>query len=235
MFKVLGFVPARKGSKGVTGKNIRKLRDIPLIEYTLKEIQKSKKINDFILSTDSEEIRGIAEKYNPIFNGLRPQSLSDDKALTLDVVKYELKQIGVDLKKFSHLMLLQPTCPLRNFRHIDNSIQKLLDLKGRSLISIVESNANHPLRMKKIYNNQLVNYIDTGYEDMRPRQDLPKVYIRNGAIYLAKISDILGLSSFSTPNCIPYEMKDTESVNIDSEIDFLIAESLLNKKLKKII
>ena len=130
-------------------------------------------------------------------------------------------------------MLLQPTCPLRKATHIDECIRKLEERNGNSLISVVEVESYHPLRMKKIHNDKLLNYIDTGYEDMRPRQKLPKVYIRNGAIYLSKIDDVVSLSTFSNPECIPYIMTQEESVNIDSEADFLMAEYYINKNIKK--
>ena len=127
-------------------------------------------------------------------------------------------------------MLLQPTCPLRTYKHIDESIEKLFKSNGRSLISVVQLTSYHPLRMKKIFNGKLFNYVDTGFEDMRPRQKLPKVYIRNGSIYLANVQDVLSLSTFSAPDCIPYEMGEDESVNIDSEADLLIADYYIKKK-----
>ena len=229
MTKILAIVPARKGSKGIKRKNMVCLNGKPLIEYTLDEIAKSKKVNEFIISTDSKTIYNISKKYNPIFNGLRPGNLSGDNALTIDVVKYELNKLGNSLKNYTHVMLLQPTCPLRTYRHIDESIEKLLKSNGRSLISVVQSTSYHPLRMKKIFNGKLFNYVDTGFEDMRPRQVLPKVYIRNGSIYLANIQDVLSLSTFSRPDCVPYEMVEEESVNIDSEADLLLAEFFLKK------
>ncbi len=230
MIKVLGFVPARKGSKGVKNKNIREINHKPLIEYTFEEIKKSKKITDFILSTDSERIFEISKKYNPISHGLRPSYLADDTALTIDVIKYEINKLGSNIKQYTHLMLLQPTCPLRSSKHIDESIQKLYISNARSLISVVQINSYHPLRMKKIYNDKLVNYIDTGYENMEPRQNLPKVYIRNGAIYLARIEDIISHSSLSTPDCVPFEMSEYDSINIDSEVDFKLAQYYLNSE-----
>ena len=218
-----------KGSKGIKRKNLVDINGKPLIEYTFDEIAKSKIINDFIISTDSKTIYNLSKKYKAIFNGLRPENLSEDKALTIDVVKYELKKLGDNLQNYTHVMLLQPTCPLRTYKHIDESIEKLFKSNGRSLISVVQSTSYHPLRMKKIFNGKLFNYIDTGFEDMRPRQDLPKVYIRNGSIYLANIHDILSLSTFSAPDCIAYEMGEDESVNIDSQADLLLAEYYLRK------
>ena len=111
MYKVLGIVPARKGSKGIKRKNLVDINGKPLIEYTFEGIAKSKIINDFIISTDSKTIYDISKKYDPIFNGLRPANLSEDNSLTIDVVKYELNQLGNTLEKYSHIMLLQPTCP----------------------------------------------------------------------------------------------------------------------------
>ncbi len=229
MIKVIGIVPARKGSKGIKRKNLVDINGKPLIEYTLDEISKSKLISDFIISTDSKTIHNISKKYNAIFNGLRPENLSDDNALTIDVVKYELKKLDDNLQNYTHVMLLQPTCPLRTCKHIDESIEKLSNSYGRSLISVVQSISYHPLRMKKIINDKLFNYVDTGFEDMRPRQELPEVFIRNGSIYLANIQDVLSLSTFSAPDCIPYEMGEGESVNIDSEADLLLAKYYLSK------
>ena len=224
MLNVIGIVPARKGSKGIKQKNIRQINGKPLIEYTFEPIRESKLVNTFIVSSDSNFINNLGQRYGAICNGIRPESLSSDSALTIDVLKYELDKIGKLINKFTHIMLLQPTCPLRKAHHIDECILKLEKTGGKSLISVVEAKSNHPLRMKRIHNDKLFNYVDTGYEDMRPRQELPKVYLRNGAVYLAKIEDVMNLSSLSNPDCIPYIMNSEESINIDAETDFLLAE-----------
>ncbi len=231
MFKTIGIVPARIGSKGIKQKNIKEIYGKPLISYTFDQIKKSKLIDDFIISSDSDFINKIAMNYGAICNGIRPKHLADDKALTIDVVKYELNKIINLFEKYTHVMLLQPTCPLRQSNHIDQCITKLTEGNGNSLISVVEAQSHHPLRMKRIHNDKLFNYIDTGYEDMRPRQDLPKVYLRNGAVYLARIEDVISLSTFSNPECIPYIMSEEDSVNIDSESDFFLAKYYLNKKI----
>ena len=225
----LGIIPARKGSKGVPNKNKRLLNGIPLVEHTLKAAKESNLLSNVLMSTDCPQILELAMKYNVISNGLRPESLSDDKALTIDVIVYELEKLGGLLGDYSHVMLLQPTCPLRTHFDIDTSINLLIEHNARSLISVVESQAAHPLRMKKIFNNRLYNYIDTGIEDMRPRQILPKVYLRNGAIYLASIDDVITMKTLARPDCMPYIMKDKVSINIDNELDFLLAEAYLNK------
>ena len=123
MTNVLGIVPARKGSKGIKRKNLVNVDGKPLIEYTFDAISKSKVIKEFIISTDSRTIYNISKKYNAIFNGLRPENLSVDNALTIDVVKYELNKLGDNLVNYTHVMLLQPTCPLRTYKHIDESIK----------------------------------------------------------------------------------------------------------------
>ena len=229
---ILGFVPARKGSKGVKNKNLRNVNGSPLIEYTLNAAIKSKYIDDILVSTDSEEIQAIAKQKNLICKHLRPNNLSNDSALTIDVIKYELLKLGKKLKKYTHLMLLQPTCPLRGATDIDLSIEKLVNQNGKSLISVVSVKSMHPLRMKKIQNNRLFNYIDIGFEDMRPRQSLPDVFIRNGAIYLALISDILEKSTLSSQPCIPFIMEEEKSINIDNESDLILAKFYLEKNKK---
>ncbi len=230
MLKTIGIVPARIGSRGVKQKNIKEISGKPLIEHTFEQIKNSKLLDQFIVSSDSEYIIELSESYGAICNGIRPKYLADDKALTIDVIKYELEKLGVLLDNFTHVMLLQPTCPLRNSHHIDESINKLEQTNGNSLISVVEVNSYHPLRMKRIHNNRLYNYLDTGIEDMRPRQNLPKVYIRNGAIYLSKINDVFSLSTFSNPECIPYLMNEKDSINIDNESDFILAEHYLKER-----
>ena len=94
MFNVIGIVPARKGSKGVKQKNIREIAGKRLVEYTFCEINKSKLIDEFIVSSDSEFINQIGEKYGAKCNGIRPEFLSNDNALTIEVIKYELEKIG---------------------------------------------------------------------------------------------------------------------------------------------
>ena len=224
--RVVGIIPARKGSKGVVGKNMRKVGDKPLLQYTIEAALNSKELDELVISTDSKEIMEFAVSFGCTTNGIRPDILSTDTALSVDVVKYELGKIQEIGKTFSHAMLLQPTCPLRTEVDIDKCIELVRESKG-SVVSVTSVGAYHPLRMKRIVEGKLVNYVDTGLEDMRPRQKLPEVYIRNGAIYLTPTGEIMDNNSMVCADVVPYVMEESRSVNIDREIDLAILSELL--------
>lgn len=230
--KILTIIPARGGSKGVPKKNIKLLNGKPLIYWTLKQCDFLQDLTDVLISTDSEEIAEVCNKFGYIVKGLRPKDLAGDEVETLDVLNYELQKQENDLKfKYDYVLLLQPTCPLRKAKHIKECLS-LLDGEFDSIVSIKNVEGDHPHRMKKIVGNKLVNYVEQGFEDMRPRQKLPPVYIRNGAIYITKSELIRSKTSLVGENCGFYEMNQIESINIDNLSDFYAAESLMKYEMK---
>ena len=126
--------------------------------------------------------------------------------------------------------MLQPTSPLRNCKDIDNSIKKIITRKCHSVISIVNVGGNHPFRMKVIKKGKLINFVKKSSEDMRPRQKLKKIYIRNGSIYLSTRDTIMKQNKLVGKENLPYLMPKERSVNIDSWVDLLSAEYYLKKK-----
>jgi len=223
---ILVIIPARKGSKGIPSKNKKELRGKPLVSYTFDIASKLEDNYFTYVSSDDEEIIKIAEDYNIKNNGLRPPNISDDKALTLDVLHYEMLVIERKLKvQFDAVMLLQPTCPVRNINHIYD-IEKIFikNNMNSSVVSVKKIDSEHPFRMKRmIQENILINYIDQGHEDMRPRQDLPPVYIRNGSIYLSPAVSIRDKDTLVTSKAYGYIMDNLHSINIDNIEDFLVA------------
>ena len=131
--------------------------------------------------------------------------------------------------KYDAIMMLQPTSPLRKASHIKEALKIFNSNNVDSVISVVDVEGYHPYRMKKIKNNYLYNYIDQGFEDMSPRQSLSKIFIRNGAIYLNKRAVIMEIKQLVGKTVKPLIMNPKESVNIDSIIDFYLAEKLLKK------
>ncbi len=231
--RILCVIPARGGSKSIKKKNLINFNGNPLIYYTITVAKKFKKSMDIIVSTDDTEIKNYSESLGVRVPFLRPKKLSNDTALSIDVLKHSIEFMeGLKQKKYDDILMLQPTSPLRNEKHINDSLKLYEEKNVNSLVSVVGVDAYHPLRMKKIQNNKLVNYIDQGFEDMRPRQSLPKVYIRNGAIYLCKRNLILHENKIVDNSCIPYEMNQSESVNIDSEIDLIIADYFIKKSFQ---
>jgi len=126
---------------------------------------------------------------------------------------------------------LQPTCPIRDINHIFE-VESLFTEKKMlsSVVSIKKIDAEHPFRMKRIVDhNRLVNFIDQGFENMRPRQDLPPVYIRNGSLYLTPSQEIRNQITLVTNDAYGYVMDEKHSININNMEDFLISEHSLNK------
>ncbi len=228
--KYLCIIPARAGSKAIKNKNFIKVNNKPLIQYSIETAIKLKKYCDIVVSSDSKKIIKILKFNNLQFRGLRPKKLSNDKAKTYDVAKYELKKKEKETKnRYEGILLLQPTCPIRDINKISKSFKILKNNKYDSLVSVTNVNAYHPLRMKKFKNNYLINYLNTKKENMKPRQDLPKVYIRSGSIYLIKREAFFKYKSLVGKRCYGMILEGAESINIDT-IDDLI---LFKHKIKK--
>jgi len=230
MESVLAIIPARGGSKGVENKNIKKLNGEPLISHTIKEAKKSKYISKIIVSTDSLEISDISKKYGAKVPFIRPKNLATDKSLTYDVVKHCVDFYKHQNQVFDIILLLQPTTPFRSVNQIDKAIEILSKEKDfNSIVSVVDVDGNHPHRMKIIKNGQLLNYIDQGFEDMSPRQSLPKVYIRSGSIYAIRYEAFLKEKSLVSSKCLPLVISHEESINVDTINDFNYCEFIFNK------
>ncbi len=227
---VLGVIPARGGSKEVPRKNLKYLAGKPLIEYSITEAKQSRLLSDFIVSTDDQEIANIAKELGASVPFIRPMHLATDLALAVDtmihaVSEYEnLNKVKVDI-----LVMLQPTAPLRKSKDIDESIKKLISNDAESVISVVDVNNFHPFKMKRIVGGCLVDFIETGLENP-PRQQLPATFIVNGAIYAVKRDVLVEKKSFKGDKSMPYIMSTEDSVNIDGEIDFYVAEKYLRER-----
>lgn len=230
-FNVLAVIPARGGSKGLRNKNIRDLCGYPLIKYSIDCAKKSMLITDFVVSTDSINISEISKSLGAHVPFIRPNELSSDNALSLPVMQHATKYMETSLDKiYDAILMLQPTTPLRLSIDVDTAITLMLKGNYDSVISVVDVDGYHPYRMKKIQNNLLVNFVDQGFEDMRPRQELPKLYIRNGAVYLTKRNILMEQNSFVGEKCAPLVMDKERSINIDTIADFKLAEFYLENQ-----
>ncbi len=224
--KILAIIPARGGSKGIPNKNIIDIGGNPLIKYTIDAALKSKMLTHCVVSTDSDVISDVAKSCGAMVPFRRPDSLSDDKTLSLPVIQHAVNFMESDQGfLYDAIVMLQPTTPLRQTKDIDNAINMLFDTDADSVISVVDVEGYHPLRMKRVVDGKLINYIDQGHEDMRPRQKLPPVYIRNGAIYATRRNIMMKKNSFSGMDSRAYIMPSDRSVNIDTHEDLLLAKS----------
>lgn len=230
--KVLGIIPARGGSKEIKNKNIKLFANKPLIYWTIKTALNSK-LNKVIVSTDSKKIAKISENYGVDIPFLRPKKLSTDHAKTIDVVKHALLYFKKKNIEFDAIMVLQPTCPLRNVSDINRAINILIkNKKISSVISVQKVESFHPARMKLLDKNSIL--IDPPYAEKKenlPRQKLPDVYLRSGLIYLSKVENILKQNSIKGKKSFGILSPRNRSFNIDNIYDFKLAELVKQNKV----
>ncbi len=229
--KILGLIPARGGSKGVPGKNIKLLAGKPLIAYSI-EAAKQSHLSKVIVSTDDESIEEIALRFGAEVPFLRPADLASDTAKSLEVAKHALIAMEqIDGVRYDAIMLLQPTAPFRSTSDIDNALELLSkNPHADSVISVVDVEGHHPARMKYIENGRLVDPPFCEAYENQNRQELQPMYIRNGAIYLTKRDTLLS-GSYKGKSCMALVMPQHRSCNIDTLHDFDYAEWVYNKYL----
>ena len=227
-FRVLGIIPARGGSKGIKNKNIVPLQDKPLIAYTIEAAAASKRLSRCVVSSDSLEIIKVCKAYGADVPFVRPAELAGDETPTMPVILHALDQLA---EEYDAIMILQPTSPFRTADDIDSAIE-LLD--GNSLadsvISVVRVGDNHPARMKRLENGYLLDPEFAEESEGQRRQDLPELYLRNGAVYLTRTRVLLEEHSFKGHKSLAYVMPGERSVNIDSKVDLLLASVIMDNK-----
>ncbi|PKQ68848.1 CMP-N-acetlyneuraminic acid synthetase [Labilibaculum manganireducens] len=227
--RILAIIPARGGSKRLPGKNIMNLAGKPLIAWTIEAAKQSKYITDIVVSTDDDEIAKISKEYGAEVPFVRPDYLSNDTATSVDVVKHSIdfyKQMG---KEYSYIMLLQPTSPLRTVEDINGAVELLLEKKADSVISMCECK-HSPLWTNILPEDNSINNFERDELKNVRSQDLPTYYQYNGAIYITQVDRLLEEKMFSfNTNSYAYLMSNERSIDIDTNIDKMIAEIILGE------
>lgn len=228
---VLAVIPARGGSKGIPRKNIKKLCGKPLIAWTIEEGLKSKYIDKLIVSTEDEEIALLSRKYGAEVPFLRPKELSYDDTPGIEPIIHSIKWMEQNAGiEYNYICVLQCTSPFRKSEHIDEALETLAKKNGECIVSVCESEIS-PYWMKKIENGILKDFMNNVQFYAR-RQELPKIYRLNGAIYAGKTSFVLKNKSWYGDNTLPYVMQRHDSLDIDDMLDFKIAELLMEERIK---
>lgn len=228
--KILGIIPARGGSKGIPGKNIKILGGKPLLEYTIDSVLNSKLLTSCILSSDSEEIIETGKKLRIDVPFTRPPEYAADDTPSIEVVKHALFFFAKNEEYFDAVCLLQPTTPFRENGLIDKAIKEFQKEDYDSLVSVREvPHEYNPHWIFEEKNGKLE--IATGEKEIiSRRQDLPKAYHRDGAIYLTRTEVILDSNSLLGNKIGFIDTKDQDYVNLDSMEDWKKAEEIPKKR-----
>lgn len=227
--KVIAFIGARAGSKGLPDKNIKPFHDKPLIAWTIEAAQQSKYIDEIVVSTDSTEYAEIAKNYGASVI-IRPSELADDNASLIDAIKHTLNEYSLQQNNFELVVNLQPTSPLRTSFHIDEAFElyfKNIGINGLRVFSCYKILSKYAWIMR--CNEQgFATFVDQqeANKNKHARQDNNEILLPNGAIF---ILPTLNLTTFYNEQTIPYIMDEACSVDIDSQADFDLAlHSLLS-------
>jgi len=219
---VLAIIPARGGSKGIPRKNVKLLAGKPLIAWTIEEAKKSKYIDRLILSSEDEEIIKVAKEWGCEVPFIRPVELAQDDTPGIEPVLHALNTLK---EKHDYVVLLQPTSPLRSVDDIDGCIETCLTSHAPSCVSVTEVD-QHPYLMYKIDKTGSLKLFKNQKNEIQRRQDLPLVYILNGAVYVAESSWLQQNRSFLKTLTKAHVMPRERSLDIDNEIDFRFVEFL---------
>ena len=223
--EILAVIPARGNSKGLPRKNLRLLANKPLIVYSVEAALKSDYINRVIVSTEDKEIAEIARTYGAdvIY---RPIDLAKDDTPMIDVILHVLDSLEPEYTP-NIIVLLQPTSPLRDNKDINEAIELFLNEYCDAVAGVTEN--------IKIYWSFRVKdgYIQPVFGDKylkKRRQDLPPLYLPNGSIYIAKPDILKKYRNFYWGKILPYIMSSEKSIDIDTKMDFILAELLIKKQ-----
>jgi len=223
--RILAMIPARAGSKGLPGKNIRPLRRRPLIAWTIEGALKSRYIDRVIVSTDSREIAAVSKKYGAEVPFLRPKALATDKAKTIDVILHLMDWAGRNDKSYEVIMLLQPTSPLRDPADIDRAVKLLFSKKAMAVVSVCETEDTPQLANILPKNGSMKGFLRPEARN-KNRQQCSLFYRVNGAVFLAYCDYIKSQRGFFGGKTFAYIMPKERSVDIDDIFDFRFAEFL---------
>ena len=223
--KILTIIPARCGSKGIENKNIIDVCGKPLIAYSIEQallLKKNNLVDTVIVSTDCEKIASVSSQHGADVPFLRPKQIASDSSKSIDYYTHTIEFFENKGISFDAILLLQPTSPIRDYKTLLKAIEIFNNNNNNSLISVY----------KEEYISDLVMYNSINLNELTPlnklhnlgvrRQDHGSVYVRNGAIYLTKISYVKKNKMIVSDFPLYIEMKKSDSINVDTMDDLIM-------------
>lgn len=223
----LVLIPARGGSKGVPGKNIKLLKGVPLIHYTLNAACELSPYENICVSSDSDEIIKTVEDFGVPVPFKRPSDLATDTSGTYEVILHALEYYREHDRFFKRLILLQPTSPLRNSNHIKEALS-LYTADDDMVVSVKITKSNPYFNL---FEEDIDGFLVKSKKGaFARRQDTPTIYEFNGAIYIINIESLLNTHILNFKKVKKYVMSEADSIDIDSLLDFQLAQMIIDKR-----
>lgn len=226
--KILYLIPARAGSKGLPGKNVKILGDKQLIIHTIDFALKNIKEGDELcISSNDEEVLNIAKRLGIAVPFVRPEELASDTASSYDVILHAIRYYEDNNKHFDLVLLLQPTSPFRSQDDFNALIQSYDD-EVEMVVSVKKAKENPYFTLFEENESGFLDKSKKG--DFQTRQDCPDVFVFNGSMYLLKISALKDKSISEFNKIKKIVMPEERSIDIDTMADWTLAEFYLNKQ-----
>lgn len=226
--RVLALIPARGGSKGLPGKNIRQICGKPLIAWSIEKAKLSKYLDMVLVTTDCQRTADIAKQYGAHVPFLRPDELATDRSSTYEAIRHALDYLRLEENQtFDYVVLLEPTSPLREDGDIDCMLERLSGMSAEfdSIISIGEVD-EHPSIVRRVRGNNLAPFCPELPQTIR-RQDNEVAFFPYGVAYIAKTDVLLAENTFYTRRCTYFIIKRYQNYEIDDIYGFLCVESVM--------
>jgi N-acylneuraminate cytidylyltransferase len=231
MPSAVAFIPARVGSKRVPGKNVRVLDGHPMIAYTIGAALESQVFDAVIVSTDSEEIAGIARHYGAEVPFLRPAAMASDTSPDIEWLEYTLGELGARGRTWDCFSLLRPTSPFRTARTIRRAWATFAAQQGVDSLRAVELCAQHPGKMWVVRGQRMFPLLPFGNGEQpwhsTPYQALPQVYVQNASLEIAWTRVVAERRSIAGDVLVPFLTEGYEGFDINDAFDWMVAERLL--------
>lgn len=228
--RIICIIPARGGSRRLPGKNIKLLHGTPLIAYAIHAAKDSRYVDRVIVSTDNKEIARIASEEGAEVPFIRPAKLASDETPMVPVLQHAVREAGEDNCEW--ILLIQPTSPGVRGEDVNAVIEKMGEAGTHSCITVSEITDRPEWMYRRGKDGRLTPYSDSAYrsQDIQS-QDLPKLYRINGAIYAVERAMLMtGNVLIDKTNCSSVLMPRERSIDIDTPLDFAIAEALFKNK-----
>jgi CMP-N,N'-diacetyllegionaminic acid synthase len=231
---VLAIIPARGGSKGLPGKNIRPLCGKPLLAWPLEAAVNSRYIDRVVVSTEDETIAAVALKWGGDVPFVRPAELATDTAKSSDVILHALNFIQNSDKMYDYIVLLEPTSPLTESRDIDSALEQLYTNRSNadSIVGVCNVEGHHPnfcVRINQL-NGLIEPYQDPDFSAAGRRQDLDPVFAFDGSLYISASDVYLEKKSFYHTRTLPRVFPKWKSFEIDDIVDYLCVEAMMKNR-----
>ncbi len=230
---IVALIPARSGSKRVTGKNIRLLEGHPLIAYTIAAALRSRVFDSILVSTDSGEYADIARYYGAEVPFLRPDEFAGDNSPDIEWVEYTLKRLRDLGRNYDCFSILRPTSPFRQADTICRAWQEFLEEPGVDALRAVEKCQQHPGKMWVVRGKRIMPLLPLSPSvqpwHSTPYQSLPEVYVQNASLEIACTRVVFEGRTIAGNTLVPFFTRDYEGFDVNQPLDWQMAEEIVRR------